>query len=584
MLKFFKKRLVVRIIAIVTLVILVLSSGSLLLQLANIKTAAQKAISGYNVKIAENYVKNLNTSAYTQFAQNPSENEQFRSIREELNAFRERIGAMYVYFVKIDDTGTPLMMVDGIMDEDKASAINELTDIPAEAVQQLQQGNTASSSIIHNEEYGSYISSYAPILDNKGALLGVIGIDISVAVLDTIEADIFKSSIPLYALLLLLTIIGIVIVTWFIVRGLRPLRPLKESVSKMANGELAEANQILKAYPLRSEDEIGSTYQIMTHMSGNLNQMVSDMVAGVSATTALLTETTDRFEKDAEEMLNMNKTVDASVEQIRQGAHTQRQSASDSVSAMEEISKGITEISGSSAEVLDAAASAIATAQSGKESMSRMKNQIESISVAASEVVTKVQSLNDYSKEIGSALYTLQNFASQTKLLALNASIEAARAGEHGKGFSVVANEVSNLAEASSGSVQIISNLLLSIQQESQHIGAQMDVTSQEISEGVLLSGEAEQNFTHVVDTFRLVTGRIEEVSASSQQISAGTEEATASAAMISQISSGVSDSSDEIYRLIRDQSHMFQSIVDMSNQFKQQTDAMNAAVSKVKV
>lgn len=546
--------------------------------------ATQETISGYNVKIAQNYVKHLNSATYAQFAQDPKKNEQFLSIREELNAFRERIGAMYVYFVKIDSTGTPLMMVDGIMDEQKASDINELTDIPAEAVQQLQKGESASSSIIHNEEYGSYISSYAPILDHKGTLLGVIGIDTSVDVLDIIEADILKSSVALYGILLLLTIVGIAIVTWFIIRGLRPLYPLKASVNKIANGELAEASQILQGYHLRSEDEIGSTYQIMTHMSNNLNQMVSGMVAGVAATTTLLTATTDKFEQDANEMKSMNRTIDSSVEQIRQGAYTQRQSASDSVHAMEEIAKGIIEISDSSAEVLDTAEGAIATAQSGKEGMSRMKNQIEHISVVASEVVAKVGTLNGYSQEIGGALYTLQNFASQTKLLALNASIEAARAGEHGKGFSVVANEVSKLAEASSESVQIISNLLLGIQQESQQIGEQMDMTTQEISEGVSLSSEAEQDFSHVVEAFKLVAGRIEEVSSAAQQISAGTEEAAASAQTISQISSQAADQSEQIYSLIQSQTKMFDAIIEISTQFKEQTDAMTIAVGRVKV
>ena len=192
---------------------------------------------------------------------------------------------MYVYFVKIDDKGTPLIMVDGMKDTDKASPINEVTDVPQEAVQKLLQGQTASSSIINNEEYGDYISSYAPLLDSNGAVTGVIGIDTAVSVIGSIESDIMKSSIPFYALLLLITLIGIAVVMWFIVRGLRPLQPLKASVEKMAQGELAEANQNLTSYRLQSQDEIGTTYQAMIHMSGNLNKIVSNMVEGVAVTT-----------------------------------------------------------------------------------------------------------------------------------------------------------------------------------------------------------------------------------------------------------------------------------------------------------
>lgn len=401
MIGFFRKRLVVRIVAVVTLVITIIAVGSMLLQVANMKLAAQEAISSYNIQIAQSYVNQLDTASYAEFAKDPKENDEFLKIRDELDDFRVSIGAMYVYFVKIDDKGTPLIMVDGMKDADKASPINEVTDVPQEAVQKLLQGQTASSSIINNEEYGDYISSYAPMLDSNGAVTGVIGIDTAVSVIGSIESDIMKSSIPFYALLLLITLIGIAVVTWFIVRGLRPLQPLKASVEKMAQGELAEANQILTSYRLRSQDEIGTTYQAMIHMSGNLNKIVSNMVEGVAVTTDILSESTKEFNRSTEEMLEMGKTVDQSVEQIRQGARTQKQGASDSAHAMEEIAKGITDISESSMVVSDAATSALSTAESGKQSMTMMKTQMESISNVSSEVVAMVQVLNNYSQEIG---------------------------------------------------------------------------------------------------------------------------------------------------------------------------------------
>lgn len=584
MVRFFRKRLVVRIVAVVTLVMLVIYTGSMLLQLANMKLAAQEAISSYNIQIAQSYVQQMDTVPYAEFAQDPKENELFLKIRDELDDFRVSIGAMYVYFVKIDDQGTPLIMVDGMKDADKASPINEVTDIPSDAVQRLLQGNTASSPIINNEEYGEYISSYAPIVDQNGVMIGALGIDTAVSVIGSIEADILKSSIPFYGLLLLITLAGIGVVLWFIVRGLRPLRPLKASVEQMAQGELAEASRILTSYRPRSEDEIGTTYQAMTHMSGHLNKIVSDMVAGVSATTDMLAKSTKQFNQSTDEMVEMSQTVDQSVEQIRQGAHTQKQGASDSAHAMEEIAKGITDISESSMAVSDAATSALTTAQTGKLSMSRMKEQMQSISKVSDEVVALVHVLNNYSQEIGGALHTVNDFASQTKLLALNASIEAAHAGEHGRGFAVVAEEVRKLAEASSTSMQLISGLLLRIQQESQQIGSQMGVASEEIGQGVMITAEAELAFSHVVEAFQLVTSRIQEVSAAAEEISAGSEEAAASVNTISQISSGVSDHSDDIYRLMQEQKALFQEVARTSVLLEQQTNEMSEAVRKVKV
>ena len=142
------------------------------------------------------------------------------------------------------------------------------------------------------------------------------------------------------------------------------------------------------------------------------------------------------------------------------------------------------------------------TAQTGKQSMSRMKEQMQSISADSDEMVAMVNVLNNYSQEIGGALHTVNDFASQTKPLALNASIEAAHAGEHGIG----------------------------------------------------------------------------------EEISAGSEEAAASVNTISQISTGVSDHTDEIYRLTQEQKALFQEVAWTSVLLEQQTNEMSAAVRKVKV
>ena len=79
--------------------------------------------------------------------------------------------------------------------------------------------------------------------------------------------------------------------------------------------------------------------------------------------------------------------------------------------AMEEIAKVITDISESSTAVSDTANSALTSVQSGKQSMSLIKNQVENISSSAGEVLGMVKSLNGYSEEIGGALHTVKDFA-----------------------------------------------------------------------------------------------------------------------------------------------------------------------------
>lgn len=99
-------------------------------------------------------------------------------------------------------------------------------------------------------------------------------------------------------------------------------------------------------------------------------------------------------------------------------------------------------------------------AKAGEEGMIDLVTRINQIDESTTEMQVAVKELNDSSQHISIIVESVQEIASQIKLLSLNATIEAARAGEHGRGFAVVATEVSRLSEDTRRTVVRISDFV----------------------------------------------------------------------------------------------------------------------------
>jgi twitching motility protein PilJ len=116
---------------------------------------------------------------------------------------------------------------------------------------------------------------------------------------------------------------------------------------------------------------------------------------------------------------------------------------------------------------------------------------MQRIRAAVQTTGKKIKGLGERSLEIGAIIEVINEIATQTNLLALNAAIEAARAGEQGRGFAVVADEVRKLAERAARATKDITGLIKGIQVETSEAVTVMEEGTREVEEGTKLADQA---------------------------------------------------------------------------------------------
>jgi twitching motility protein PilJ len=159
-----------------------------------------------------------------------------------------------------------------------------------------------------------------------------------------------------------------------------------------------------------------------------------------------------------------------------------------------------------------------AMATTGGEAVRRTIDGMNSIRENIQDTAKRIKRLGESSQQIGEIIELIDDIAEQTNILALNASIQSAMAGEAGRGFSIVAEEVQQLAERASNSTKQIEGLIKSIQSETNEAIASMEQSTQGVVSGAQIAQEAGETLEKIESGTQSLAELIQNVSNTSHQ------------------------------------------------------------------
>jgi methyl-accepting chemotaxis protein len=396
------------------------------------------------------------------------------------------------------------------------------------------------------------------------------------------------------------------------------------SAEGLSNGDLT-----VDVAPKSEEDVLGVAFERMiknlreaigqvasnAHNLNNASTQLAQASDQAGQATSQIATTIQQVARGTTQQTEAATHSAASVEQLRRaienvskGAQAQAEAVSKMASLTGSLSSSIQQVAGNANAVSVESNNAATAAREGSTTVAETVQGMETIREKVGFSAQKVQEMGNRSDQIGAIVETIDDIASQTNLLALNAAIEAARAGEHGKGFAVVADEVRKLAERSSSATKEIGDLIKGIQMTVAEAVSAMNESASEVETGAERASRAGNALENILKASEAVNEQaqlaadavsqmgslsnelvaaaddvsaiVEENTAATEEMAAGSSEITQAIDNIASVSEEnsaaveeVSASAEEMSAQVEEVTASAQSLSDMANLLQQTVD-----------
>ncbi len=377
-------------------------------------------------------------------------------------------------------------------------------------------------------------------------------------------------------IILLFAILAINVILSFILTMtvVKPINDINDYLSKMVGGKITSLDRL----PIMGTGEIGrmtANFNILLTKITSLLKMMMNISEELSSLTGQLASTGEQITASSEE-------VSATIQNISIDMNNQNEMVK---SAEDEINK-IKSLSDSVKSKVNMSQTASKKANnSSSEGLEKVFETIDNYDLIVNNVdsaLGRIKMLQSRSEQIDEILDIITKISEQTDLLALNAAIEAARVGEYGKGFTVVAEEIRELAEQSSLSTRRIASLIKEISNDIEQTVKLITNQHKNVKDGKLLMNQTQEQFEQISKAITLTVNMIKEISYASEEQMVSIKGYIGKIVDISDLSARTSTNTEEIAASIEEQSASMEEVLSNVQEIDGKTASLKNAENEL--